>query len=120
MSKRETALTIIKTEWAENGKDTIHSIRAFIENRVSKQARDKAAEQGLRIFEERHGKKEEARFTHIEKLKTGKYAAWLAVFGETFALNKGSLLQRIKNLKKEGIYPVESERALTAIEEAKK
>ena len=51
MSKRETALTIIKIEWSENGKDTIHSIRAFVENRVSKQARDKAAIEGLRIFE---------------------------------------------------------------------
>ena len=53
MSKREIALTIIKTEWSENGKDTIHSIRAFVENRVSKQARDKAAIEGLRIFEGR-------------------------------------------------------------------
>ena len=53
MSKREIALAIIRREWAENGKDTIHSVRAFIENRVSKQARDKAAEQGLRIFEGR-------------------------------------------------------------------
>lgn len=53
MNKRETALNIIKVEWAENGKDTIHSIRAFVENRISKKARDKAAEAGLRIFEGR-------------------------------------------------------------------
>ena len=59
MSKRETALTIIKTEWAENGKDTIHSIRAFVENRISKQARDKATEAGLRIFETRDKFKED-------------------------------------------------------------
>ena len=51
--RRETALAIIRSEWAENGKDTIHSIRAFVENRVSKQARDKAAIEGLRIFEGR-------------------------------------------------------------------
>jgi len=53
MSKREIALAIIRREWSENGKDTIHSIRAFIENRVSKQARDKAAIEGLKVFEGR-------------------------------------------------------------------
>lgn len=51
MSKREIALAIIRREWAENGKDTIHSVRAFVENRVSKDSRDKAAIEGLRIFE---------------------------------------------------------------------
>jgi len=56
MNKRETALETIRIEWAENGKDTIHSIRAFVENRISKPARDKAAEAGLKIFEERKEK----------------------------------------------------------------
>lgn len=50
MDKREVALNIIRREWAENGKDTLYSVRAYIENRVSKQARDKAAEEGLRIY----------------------------------------------------------------------
>ena len=48
--KRETALAIIRSEWAENGKDSIHSVRAFVENRISKQARDKAAEAGRAIY----------------------------------------------------------------------
>ena len=48
--KRVTALAIIKSEWSEHGKDTLQSTRAFIENRVSKQARDKAAEEGRGIY----------------------------------------------------------------------
>ena len=48
--KRETALAIIRSEWAENGKGSIHSVRAFVENRISKQARDKAAEEGRAIY----------------------------------------------------------------------
>ena len=48
--RRVIALAIIKSEWAEHGKDTLQSTRAFIENRVSKQARDKAAEEGRAIY----------------------------------------------------------------------
>lgn len=48
--RRATALSIIKIEWAQHGKDTLQSTRAFIENRVSKQARDKAAEEGRAIY----------------------------------------------------------------------
>ena len=48
--RRATAFTIIKTEWAQHGKDTIHSVRAFVENRISKQSRDKAAEEGRAIY----------------------------------------------------------------------
>lgn len=48
--RRETALQIIRSVWAHNGKDTTESIRVFVENRVSKQARDKAAEEGRAIY----------------------------------------------------------------------
>lgn len=48
--RRETALQIIKSVWAQKGKDTTESIRVFVENRISKQARDKAAEEGGRIY----------------------------------------------------------------------
>ena len=47
---RTIALEIIKTEWAQHGKDTPQSIRVFVENRISKQARDKAAEEGRAIY----------------------------------------------------------------------
>ena len=48
--KRDTALAIIKNQWAKHGKDSLESTRAFIENRVSKQARDKAAAEGREIY----------------------------------------------------------------------
>ena len=48
--KRETALAIIKNQWAKHGKDSTESTRAYIENRVSRQARDKAAEEGRLIY----------------------------------------------------------------------
>ena len=48
--RRETALQIIKSVWAHHGKDTTESIRVFVENRISKQARDKAAEEGREIY----------------------------------------------------------------------
>lgn len=52
-SKRWIALEVIRTEWAKYGKDTQASMRAFIENRVSKTARDEAAALGLRQYEKR-------------------------------------------------------------------
>ena len=48
--RRAIALAIIKTEWAQHGKDTQQSIRVFVENRVSKQARDKVAAEGREIY----------------------------------------------------------------------
>lgn len=52
-SKRWIALEVIRTEWAKHGKDTQASMRAFIENRVSKAARDEAAMLGLRQYDRR-------------------------------------------------------------------
>jgi len=48
--KRETALAIIKNQWAKHGKDSLESTRVYIDNRVSRQARDKAAEEGRAIY----------------------------------------------------------------------
>ena len=48
--RRSIALNIIRTEWVQHGKDTTLSIRAFVESRVSKQARDKAAQEGRAIY----------------------------------------------------------------------
>ena len=48
--KRDTALAIIKNQWAKHGKDSLESTRAYIDNRVSRQARDQAAEEGRRIY----------------------------------------------------------------------
>lgn len=53
-SKRWTALEVIRTEWAKHGKDTQASMRAFIENRVSKDARDEAARLGLRQYKSKN------------------------------------------------------------------
>lgn len=50
-SKRWLALEVIRIEWARYGKDTRESVRAFIENRVSRVARNKAATIGLRQYE---------------------------------------------------------------------
>jgi len=50
MSKRQTALEVIRIEWAKYGKDTRESVRAYVENRVSFKARTEAAEKGLRQF----------------------------------------------------------------------
>ena len=52
-SKRWTALEIIRTEWAKYGKPTRESIRAFVENRVSKAAHNEAAMLGLKQYEKR-------------------------------------------------------------------
>ncbi|GAG16013.1 unnamed protein product [marine sediment metagenome] len=46
--KRKIALEIIRIEWAKYGKDTRESMRAYIENRISRQARNEAASARLR------------------------------------------------------------------------
>jgi len=56
MNRRETALEIIRTEYAKYGKETRESIRAYVENRISGEARNEAVRRGLRIFEARTGK----------------------------------------------------------------
>jgi len=53
MSKRETALEIIRIEYAKYGKETRESMRAYVENRISGEARNEAVKRGLRIFERR-------------------------------------------------------------------
>ena len=53
MNKRETALEIIRTEYVKYGKSTLRSIRAFIENRISKKAYDDAVWSGMLTFNAR-------------------------------------------------------------------
>lgn len=55
MSKRETALKVIRFEFAEHGDATLRSTRAYIENRISREAHDKAARSGIRIFNQKKG-----------------------------------------------------------------
>lgn len=54
MNKRETALEIIRTEYAKYGKGTRESMRAYVENRISAEARNEAATHGLKIYEARN------------------------------------------------------------------
>jgi hypothetical protein len=57
MTKRDHALAVIRYEYATHGKETRESMRAYIENRVSYEARLKAVRGGLRIYEEKGGDK---------------------------------------------------------------
>lgn len=58
MNKRETALNIIRTEYAKYGEETRESMRAYVENRISKKARDEAVERGLKIYAMNNSNKE--------------------------------------------------------------
>lgn len=58
MNKRETALEVIRIEYAKYGKETRESMRAYVENRISKEARDEVVMHGLKIFRERYNKNE--------------------------------------------------------------
>jgi len=53
MSKRKTALEIIRTEFAMHGVATERSTRAYIENRISSDAYDEAARSGLRTYNQK-------------------------------------------------------------------
>ena len=57
MNKRETALEIIKIEYAKYGKETRESMRAYVENRISAEARNEAEKRGLEMFERERQKK---------------------------------------------------------------
>jgi hypothetical protein len=50
MTKRDHALSVIRYEYATHGKETRESMRVYIENRVSYDARLKAVREGLRIY----------------------------------------------------------------------
>ena len=50
MNKRETALEIIRIEYAKHGKETTASMRAYVENRVGWEARNNAMMAGLKIY----------------------------------------------------------------------
>lgn len=50
MNKRETALEIIRIEYAKYGKETRESMRAYVENRISGKARDIAVRAGLHAY----------------------------------------------------------------------
>lgn len=53
MSKRETALEVIRIEYATHGKETQKSMEAYVENRIGWDARTKAVKRGLKIFNDR-------------------------------------------------------------------
>lgn len=57
MSKRETALEIIRMEYAKYSKETRESMRAYVENRISSEARNEAVKRGLRIEHKFRGKR---------------------------------------------------------------
>lgn len=71
MNKRETALEIIRTEYAKYGKETREAMRAYVENRISAEARNEAVKQGLRIFEELNDKTEEAEIKILKREELG-------------------------------------------------
>ena len=48
------ALCIIREEYAIHGHKTSKSIRAVVENKVKRRARNKAINEGLIIYEKRH------------------------------------------------------------------
>lgn len=49
-SKRFLALETIRLEYAKNGCSTRESLRAFIENKISKSEYDLAAKKGIDIY----------------------------------------------------------------------
>lgn len=53
MTKRQLALAAIRIDVAQHGELTRDGIRAYVENRVSAEARNKAIQQGMAIYEER-------------------------------------------------------------------
>ncbi len=57
MTKRETALEVIRIEYAKYGKETQRSMRAYTENRISWDARTEAVKKGLRQYNERKGER---------------------------------------------------------------
>lgn len=54
MSKRQTALEIIRIEYATHGKETQKSMRAYVENRIGWDARTTAMKRGVKIYEARN------------------------------------------------------------------
>lgn len=52
--KRKTALEIIKTEFAEHGKETAASTRAYVENQIGFAAYMEARRTGLNIYKDAH------------------------------------------------------------------
>jgi len=50
MNKRETALGVIRTQYVKYGKETRESMRAYVENRISAEARNEVVKRGLKMF----------------------------------------------------------------------
>ena len=50
MNKRETALEIIRIEFATHGEATRASTRAYVENRISFDAYNRAARSGMDVY----------------------------------------------------------------------
>lgn len=63
MNKRETALEVIRIEYAKHGEETRESMRAYVENRISFDARLEAVKRGLKIFQFRE------RLSSLERLE---------------------------------------------------
>ena len=59
MNKRETALEVIRIEYAKNGCSTIIAMRAYVENRISIEAYQKAIRKGIEQYNEGHKKENE-------------------------------------------------------------
>ena len=73
MTKRETALELIRIEVAKEGKATHYAIRHYVENRISRDAFNEAVRQGLKQYEAR----EEARINGPVERPTG----WTSYYG---------------------------------------
>ena len=99
--KRETALAIIKNQWAKHGKDSLESTRAYIDNRVSRQARDTAAEEGRRIYLHRCANDA---VKQIEEERTEKEAGDIIenMILDTWKRQGGTYKQAAEEYEKEG------------------
>lgn len=53
MTKRNHALAVIRYEYAIHGHETQEAVRAFVENRISYEARCKVVREGLKIYEQK-------------------------------------------------------------------
>lgn len=67
MNKRETALEVIRIEYAKHGEETRESMRAYVENRISFDARLEAVKRGLKIFRFRESLSSLERLEELEE-----------------------------------------------------
>lgn len=55
MNKRQTALAVIRIDVAKNGEVTREGLRAYVENRIGREAFETAIQQGRRIYDAAKG-----------------------------------------------------------------